>query len=107
MAYECDISDRHSVNSVMAEFVAVAGRLDVLVNNAVVFHYAPLVDMPEDIVQRMLAVGVAGTIWSLQAAMPHLVASGVALSSTCRRSLFRSRSRTLRCTPRSKVRSMP
>ena len=73
---ECDISDRQSVNSVMSEFVAYAGRLDVLVNNAVMFHYAPLVDMPEDVVQRMLAVGIAGTIWSLQAATPHLIASG-------------------------------
>ena len=32
----------------MKHFVAEAGGLDILVNNAVYFHYAPLVDMPED-----------------------------------------------------------
>jgi NAD(P)-dependent dehydrogenase (short-subunit alcohol dehydrogenase family) len=76
VAYQCDISDRESVNATMSAFVARSGRLDVLVNNAVMFHYAPLVDMPEEIVHRMLAVGIAGTIWCFQAATPHLIAGG-------------------------------
>jgi NAD(P)-dependent dehydrogenase (short-subunit alcohol dehydrogenase family) len=74
--YECDISDRQAVGAAMSSFVASTGRLDVLVNNAVMFHYAPLVDMDEDVVHRMLEVGIAGTLWSLQAATPHLIASG-------------------------------
>ena len=76
IAYECDISRRQSVAAAVSSFVADTGRLDVLVNNAVMFHYAPLVDMPEDVVRRMLDVGIAGTLWSLQAATPHLIASG-------------------------------
>ncbi len=39
-------------------------------NNAVYFHYAPLVDMPEDIIDRMLNVGIKGTFWATQAATP-------------------------------------
>ncbi|MGZ4805850.1 MAG: SDR family NAD(P)-dependent oxidoreductase [Ilumatobacteraceae bacterium] len=74
--YECDIADRQVVHGAMSEFVARTGGLDVLVNNAVMFHYAPLVDMPEAIVHRMLEVGIAGTVWSLQAATPHLIARG-------------------------------
>jgi NAD(P)-dependent dehydrogenase (short-subunit alcohol dehydrogenase family) len=76
IAFECDISDRQAVNAAMSGFVDHAGRLDVLVNNAVMFHYAPLVEMPEDVVRKMLSVGIAGTLWSLQAATPHLIASG-------------------------------
>ena len=76
IGYQCDISDRQAVAAAMASFVAGTGRLDVLVNNAVMFHYAPLVDMPEDVVRRMLEVGIAGTVWSLQAATPHLIAAG-------------------------------
>jgi NAD(P)-dependent dehydrogenase (short-subunit alcohol dehydrogenase family) len=76
VGYECDISDRQAIAAAMSGFVTTAGRLDVLVNNAVMFHYAPLVDMPEDVVRRMLEIGIAGTLWSLQAATPHLISSG-------------------------------
>lgn len=74
--YECDVSDRQAVHDAVSSFVADAGHLDVLVNNAVMFHYAPLVDMAEDVVHRMLEVGIAGAIWSLQAATPHLISNG-------------------------------
>ena len=76
IGYQCDISDRQVVATAMSSFIAVTGRLDVLVNNTVMFHYAPLVDMPEDVVRRMLDVGIAGAVWSLQAATPHLIAAG-------------------------------
>ena len=75
-AYECDVSDRRAVHDAVSAFVADAGRLDILVNNAVMFHYAPMVDMPPDVVHRMLGVGIEGTLWSLQAATPHLIAAG-------------------------------
>lgn len=76
LPYRCDVSDRQAVHDAVSAFVARTGRLDVLVNNAVMFHYAKLVDMPEDVVRRMLEVGIAGTVWSLQAGTPHLIASG-------------------------------
>jgi NAD(P)-dependent dehydrogenase (short-subunit alcohol dehydrogenase family) len=60
----------------MAQFTSAVGGLDVLVNNAVAFHYAPLVEMPEDIVDRMIDVGIKGALWALQAATPHLIARG-------------------------------
>ena len=74
--YECDVSDRKAVFEAMQRFVAAAGGLDILVNNAVYFHYAPLVDMPEDEIHRMLDVGIKGVFWCTQAATPHLVARG-------------------------------
>ena len=60
----------------MDHFVAQSGRLDVVVNNAVYFHYAPLPDMPEDAIHRMIDVGLKGTFWVTQAATKHLIASG-------------------------------
>ena len=74
--YDCDVSDRKQVFRTMERFVAEAGGLDILVNNAVAFHYAPLVDMPEEKVHRMLDVGIKGVFWCTQAATPHLVARG-------------------------------
>ncbi len=75
-AYECDVSDRKAVFAAMERVVAAAGGLDILVNNAVYFHYAPLVDMPEDKIHRMLDVGIKGVFWATQAATPHLIARG-------------------------------
>lgn len=75
-AYACDVSDRAAVKAAVDDFAGKAGGLDVIVNNAVYFHYAPLVDMPEDVVAKMLDVGLKGVFWSLQAATPHLVARG-------------------------------
>ena len=75
-AYECDVSDRQAVFQAMQRFVAEAGGVDILVNNAVYFHYAPLVEMPEDKIHRMLDVGLKGVYWATQAATPHLIARG-------------------------------
>ena len=74
--YQCDVSDRRAVFRAMERFVTEAGGLDILVNNAVYFHYAPLVEMPEDKIHRMLDVGVKGVYWATQAATPHLIARG-------------------------------
>ena len=75
-ALVCEVADRQAVFAAMAEFTGTVGGLDILVNNAVSFHYAPLVDMPESIVDRMIDVGIKGALWSLQAATPHLIARG-------------------------------
>ena len=74
-AYVLDVRDRAAVHAAVDAFAAADG-LDVMVNNAVAFHYAPLTEMPEDIVHRMLDVGIKGTFWSTQAATPHLVRRG-------------------------------
>jgi NAD(P)-dependent dehydrogenase (short-subunit alcohol dehydrogenase family) len=76
VALVCDVSQRAAVFEAVKRFVAEAGGLDILVNNAVYFHYAPMVDMPEDKIHRMLDVGLKGTFWATQAATPHLVARG-------------------------------
>jgi NAD(P)-dependent dehydrogenase (short-subunit alcohol dehydrogenase family) len=75
-AYACDVTDRLAVKRAIDDFAAREGGVDVLVNNAVYFHYAPMAEMPEEIVDRMLDVGIKGVFWSLQAAIPHLIARG-------------------------------
>lgn len=74
--YVCDVSKRTDVKAAIDAFAARTGGLDVVVNNAVYFHYAPLVEMEEAVVGKMLDVGLKGVFWSLQAATPHLIARG-------------------------------
>lgn len=73
-AFVVDVRDRLAVHQAINQFAA--DGLDSLVNNAVAFFYAPLTDMPEAIVDRMLDVGIKGTFWGTQAATPHLIARG-------------------------------
>ncbi len=75
VAIAVDVSDRSAVTEAIDGFAADGG-LDILVNNAVYFNYAPLVDMTEDVVDKMLNVGIKGVIWSTQAATPHIAAQG-------------------------------
>lgn len=76
IAFACDVSNRAAVVETMDRFVAQAGGLDVVVNNAVYFHYAPLPEMPEEAIHRMVDVGLKGVFWVTQAATRHLVARG-------------------------------
>lgn len=75
-AYELDVADRSAVHRAINTHAEEQGGLDILVNNAVRFHYVPLVDFPEDIASNMLDVGLKGVFWCLQAATPHLVRRG-------------------------------
>ncbi len=72
----CDVADRADVFAKLDAFAAEAGGLDILVNNAVKFHYAPLAEFDPAIVDAMLGVGLKGALWALQAATPHLKARG-------------------------------
>lgn len=73
----CDVSDRAAVVRAVDAFAADGG-LDILINNAVVFHYAELAVFPEETIDRMLDVGLKGTFWATQAATPHLEKSATA-----------------------------
>lgn len=72
----CDVSDRADVIEKVDAFAAESGGLDILVNNAVMFHYSPLETFDPAIIDKMLDVGLKGVYWSLQAATPHLKARG-------------------------------
>ncbi|MGI3213135.1 SDR family NAD(P)-dependent oxidoreductase [Roseovarius tibetensis] len=71
-AFRCDVADREAVTRTLDGFASQSGGLDILVNNAVAFHYAPLEVFPEAEVHKMLDVGLKGTYWAIQAATPHL-----------------------------------
>ena len=69
-----DVSDRRALQHEIDSFAA--DGLDILVNNAVVFHYAPLSETQEDVIDRMIDVGLKGALWGSQAAAPHMIARG-------------------------------
>jgi meso-butanediol dehydrogenase/(S,S)-butanediol dehydrogenase/diacetyl reductase len=70
----CDVTDRAAVQAMVAAAVAAMGRIDVLVNNAGVYHAARLVDTEPEAFDRVMQVNVYGAWHVLQAVLRHMQA---------------------------------
>jgi 3-oxoacyl-[acyl-carrier protein] reductase len=73
---EADVSDRAGVDAVIDAAVASMGGLDVLVNVAGIQRHAPVHDIPEDLLQRLFAINIYGTINTNSAAYRHMHGNG-------------------------------
>jgi NADP-dependent 3-hydroxy acid dehydrogenase YdfG len=52
------------------------GRLDILVANAGIGMYGGILDHTDDALSTMLDTNVAGTIWPIRSALPHMLGTG-------------------------------
>ena len=90
LALTCDVADAASVGSSMQKALEKLGRIDILVNNAgarAAGDRVPVVDLPEEEWDRVLAVNLKGTFLCSQAAARHMLARGgggriISISST-------------------------
>jgi len=78
VALPTDVRVLADLEAIVAATVARFGRLDILVVNAGVGAYGPFLETPIEHVEEMIDVNVKGAIYAARAALPHLVASGVA-----------------------------
>jgi 3-oxoacyl-[acyl-carrier protein] reductase len=78
VAQPCDVRDPASLEAMVAATVERFGRLDILVVNAGVGAYGPFLELPADQLEEMIDVNVKGAIYSVRAALPHLVKSDAA-----------------------------
>lgn len=75
-AVHLDVSDQGSIDAAVARVVSVAGKLDILINNAALFDAAETVDITRASYDKLYAVNVAGTLFTMQAAAKQMVAQG-------------------------------
>ncbi len=75
-AVRLDVTDQASIDEAMAAVVAKAGGIDILVNNAAVFDMAPIVEITRESYDRLFAINVAGSLFTLQAAAKQMIAQG-------------------------------
>ena len=75
-AQPCDVRDRAQVQALVDGTAERFGRLDIVVANAGVGAYGPLVDLRPDLCDEMIDVNVKGVIYAAAAAVPHLIAAG-------------------------------
>jgi NAD(P)-dependent dehydrogenase (short-subunit alcohol dehydrogenase family) len=71
-----EATDRDSIDNLVEATVKMAGRVDVLVNNAGTFDMAPILEITEESYDRVFAVNVKGLLFTLQAAARQMVKQG-------------------------------
>lgn len=72
-AYAVDVSDREAFMAAGAKFAAAAGgKIDAVVNNAMLLRYEPVEKVTNDVLDRMLGVGIKGALWGTQILLAHM-----------------------------------
>jgi NADP-dependent 3-hydroxy acid dehydrogenase YdfG len=75
VARPTDVRDPAAMEQIVADTVDRFGGLDILVVNAGVGAYGPFLDLPAEDLEEMIDVNVKGALYSIRAALPHLMAS--------------------------------
>ena len=75
---EADVRDPDSMQAMVDATIDRFGQLDILVGNAGVGAYGPFLDLPLDQLNEMIDINVKGLIYSVRAALPHLLKSDAA-----------------------------
>jgi 3-oxoacyl-[acyl-carrier protein] reductase len=69
----CNVTREADVQALVAAAVAEMGRIDVLINNAGLGGFAPLIDMTDEQWQAVLDVTLNGTFRMTRAALRHMI----------------------------------
>jgi 3-oxoacyl-[acyl-carrier protein] reductase len=77
LARPADVRDPAALRAIADEAAQHFGRLDILVVNAGVGAYGPILDLADDHLEEMIDVNVKGAIYAVRAALPHLMRSDV------------------------------
>ncbi|MER3408605.1 MAG: short-chain dehydrogenase/reductase SDR [Thermoleophilia bacterium] len=76
LGLRCDVRDASQVDAAVAATVGRFGGLDIVVANAGVGAYGPFLDLRPQHLEEMIDVNVKGTLYTVRAALPHLLARG-------------------------------
>jgi meso-butanediol dehydrogenase/(S,S)-butanediol dehydrogenase/diacetyl reductase len=71
LPYSVDVAVREQVMNAAAQFAVHCGRIDAVVNNAMLLRYEPVEKITPETLNRMTAIGINGSIWGAQALLAH------------------------------------
>lgn len=66
-----DVADRAAMFDIGARFAEEHGRIDAVINNAMLLRYEPLEKIGEETLQRMVSIGINGSVWGAQVLLKH------------------------------------
>ncbi|QRM56480.1 L-iditol 2-dehydrogenase [Sinorhizobium sp. BG8] len=75
-AVEMDVTNQHSIDAAVAACVEEAGSIDILINNAALFDLQPIVEITRESYERLFAINVSGTLFTIQAVARQMIAQG-------------------------------
>jgi NAD(P)-dependent dehydrogenase (short-subunit alcohol dehydrogenase family) len=70
-AYAVDVTVRRIFMAAAATFAAQCGRIDAVINNAMLLKYEPVESVSEETLSRMTAIGINGSMWGTQALLAN------------------------------------
>lgn len=76
VAIRMDVTDQASIDAAVAEAEAALGGIDILINNAALFSAAPISEIARADYDRLFAVNVAGTLFTMQSVARGMIARG-------------------------------
>ncbi|MCU0910898.1 MAG: L-iditol 2-dehydrogenase [Rhodobacteraceae bacterium] len=77
VAIEMDVTRQDSIDAAVAEAAGALGQIDILINNAAIFTAAPIVEIARSDYDRVFAINVAGTLFTMQAVARHMIDRGI------------------------------
>jgi NAD(P)-dependent dehydrogenase (short-subunit alcohol dehydrogenase family) len=73
----CNVSDKSQLRDLVRETEARLGQVDILVGNAGASpHFGSLLEVPDDAMEKALAVNVLSNLWLSQLVIPRMRSSG-------------------------------
>lgn len=76
VAVECDVRTPEACKALVDTTVAAFGKLDGIVASAGIGMYGGIMDNSDQDLAEMMDTNYAGTVWSVRAAVPHLLSEG-------------------------------
>jgi len=71
LAYLVDVAVRDEFMQAAAQFAEAFGRIDAVVNNAMLLRYEAVEKITPETLNRMTAIGINGSVWGAQALLAH------------------------------------
>ena len=75
-AVELDVTEQDSIDRCIEMVVRTSGKIDILINCAVLFTSSPTVQISREDYESLYSVNVFGTLFTLQAAAKQMIAQG-------------------------------